>query len=134
MSDAARPEESFTLADAEGGFIEVTGAEALRSKFERVFFDKHLSPDQILRLWESNEKARAAIEQLFGIETLNAVAERLELRKPCASNPPAITQRRASRSKPKRNRRARLPRAPRPRAAGDAADAGKRQLSMLTCS
>jgi len=46
-------DESFTLADAEGGFIEVTGAEALRSEFERIFFDKHLAPGQILGLWES---------------------------------------------------------------------------------
>jgi hypothetical protein len=77
MSDSAPPEESFTLVDAEGGFIEVTGAEALCSEFERIFFDKHLSPDQILGLWESNEPARAAIERLFGIEALNAAAERL---------------------------------------------------------
>jgi hypothetical protein len=32
--DAAEPPESFSLADAEGGFIDITGAEALRSAFE----------------------------------------------------------------------------------------------------
>ena len=70
--------ENFTLADAEGAFIEVVGAEALRSEFERIFFDKHLSPDQILGLWESNEEARPAIERLFGAEALEAAAERLQ--------------------------------------------------------
>jgi hypothetical protein len=78
--DAAAPEtaaqESFALADAEGGFIEVTGAEALRSEFERIFFDGLLSRDQILGLWESNEEARLAIERLFGAEALEAAAER----------------------------------------------------------
>ena len=53
---------------AEGGFIKVSGTEALRSEFERLFCDKHLSPDQILGLWESNEAARAAIERWFGAE------------------------------------------------------------------
>src|SRR5580700_7840306 len=74
---AAAPEESFALADAEGGFIEVNDAETLRSEFERLFFDKHLSPDQVLGLWESNEAARAAIERRFGAEALNAAAEHL---------------------------------------------------------
>jgi hypothetical protein len=74
---AAPLEESLALADAEGGFIEVNDAEALRSEFERLFFDKHLSPDQILGLWESNEAARAAIECRFGAEALNPAAERL---------------------------------------------------------
>jgi hypothetical protein len=49
----------------------------LRSEFERLFFDQHLSSDQVLGLWESNEPARAAIERLFGVEALNAAAERL---------------------------------------------------------
>ena len=70
-------QESFTLADAEGGFIEVTGAEALRSEFERIFFDKHLAPGQILGLWESNDRARAAIERLFGAEALDPAAEHM---------------------------------------------------------
>jgi hypothetical protein len=73
---AASAKDSFTLADAEGRFIKVTGT-TLRSEFERLFFDKHLSPDQIRGLWESNEAARAAIERLFGAEALNAAAERV---------------------------------------------------------
>src|SRR5580700_5429666 len=73
---AASAKDSFTLADAEGRFIKVTGT-TLRSEFERLFFDKHLSPDQVLGLWESNEAARAAIERRFGAEALNAAAERL---------------------------------------------------------
>jgi hypothetical protein len=76
-SDTAA-KERFTLVDAEGAFIEVIGAEALRSEFERVFFNKHLSPDQVLGLWESNEEARLAIERLFGAEVLGAAAERLQ--------------------------------------------------------
>jgi hypothetical protein len=75
---AVPPEESFTIADAEGGFIEVNGAEALRAAFEGLLFDNHLSPDQVVGVWESNELVRAAIERLFGIEALNAAAERLE--------------------------------------------------------
>jgi hypothetical protein len=70
--------ENFKLAGAEGAFTEVVGAEALRSEFERIFFDKHLSRDQILGLWESNEEARLAIERLFGAEALEAAAERLQ--------------------------------------------------------
>jgi hypothetical protein len=86
---AAAPEESLALADAEGGFIEVTGAEALRSEFERLLFDKHLSPDQVLGLWESNEAARAAIERRFGAEALNAAAERLAAMQAARGHPRA---------------------------------------------
>jgi hypothetical protein len=78
VSEAAAQEKSFTLVDAEGGFIEVTGAEALRAAFEGLLFDNHLSADQVVGVWESNEPAHAAIERLFGIEALNAAAERLE--------------------------------------------------------
>jgi hypothetical protein len=78
VSEAAAQEKSFTLVDAEGGFIEVTGAEALRAAFEGLLFDNHPSADQVVGVWESNEPARAAIERLFGIEALNAAAERLE--------------------------------------------------------
>jgi hypothetical protein len=75
--EPAAPEESFTLADAEGGFIDVTGAEALRAEFERLFFDPHLSPDQILGLWESNEAARLALARRFGPAALAPAGERL---------------------------------------------------------
>ena len=75
---AAAPEEGFTLADAEGGFVEVTGAAALEAAFERLFLDPHLSPDQIIGLWESNEAARAAIERRCGPAALAPAKERLE--------------------------------------------------------
>jgi hypothetical protein len=70
-------EESFTLVDAEGGFIEVIGGDALLSTFERIFSKEHLSADQILGLWESNDCARDAIERLFGSEALVPATERV---------------------------------------------------------
>jgi hypothetical protein len=62
--------ETYTLIDADGVVIEVVGPAALRAGFERLFFDKHLSPDQVAGVWESNEAARQAIERLFGPEAL----------------------------------------------------------------
>jgi hypothetical protein len=62
--------EVYTLADAEGGFIEVAGGDALRTAFECLFVDRHLAPDQILGLWESNEAARGVIAQVFGAGAL----------------------------------------------------------------
>ena len=70
--------ESFTLADADGGFLDVSGAEALRAEFERLFFNPHLSPDQILGLWESNNQARVAIARLYGRAVLAPAEKRLE--------------------------------------------------------
>src|SRR6266851_2317575 len=70
-------EESFTLANAEGEFVEVVGGAVLRAEWERIFAAKHLSPDQIRALWEANDAARAAIERLFGAEALEIAAERL---------------------------------------------------------
>jgi hypothetical protein len=58
--------ETYTLVDADGAFIEVAGSEALRDRFEEICCDKHLSPDQVAGVWESNEPARKAIERLFG--------------------------------------------------------------------
>jgi len=69
--DPFEPHETFTLADAEGGFTDVSGAEALRSAFERLFFDPHLPPGQVLGLWESNENARRVITQVFGSAALD---------------------------------------------------------------
>jgi hypothetical protein len=70
-------EESFTLANAEGEFVEVVGGAALRAEWQRIFAAKHLSPDQIRALWDANKAARAAIERLFGAEALEMAAERL---------------------------------------------------------
>ena len=36
-----------------------------------MFFDKHLSPDQVIGVWESNEPARQAIERLLGKKALS---------------------------------------------------------------
>jgi hypothetical protein len=66
------PDEPYTLADAEGGFIEVNGVEELRSTFERLLFDPTLSPAQILGLWESNEDARNGITRIFGAAALDS--------------------------------------------------------------
>ncbi len=76
--EPAAAAESFTLADAEGGFLDVSGAEALRAEFERLFFNPHLSSDQILGLWESNDQARVAIARLYGPAVLAPAEERLE--------------------------------------------------------
>ncbi len=76
-SDLEEQNEAYTLADAEGGFIEVTGGDALRTAFECLFFDRHLVPDQILGLWESNEAARGVIAQLFGAGALDETEARL---------------------------------------------------------
>jgi hypothetical protein len=75
--DEAEPQESFSLADAEGEFIDITGADALRSAFEQLFFDPHLPPAQILGLWESNDDARGVITRVFGSAALDPAEARL---------------------------------------------------------
>jgi hypothetical protein len=71
-------------------FIEVAGAEELCTEFERLFCDKHLAPDEIRGLWESNEPARAAIERVFGAAALLPAFERLLLAEPAAGPGPRI--------------------------------------------
>jgi hypothetical protein len=71
-------QESYTLVDADGVVLEVVGAEALRIGFDRMVFNKHLSPDQIVGVWESNEVARSTIERLFGPEALAVSEEHLK--------------------------------------------------------
>ena len=78
----APPEQSFALVDADGVFIEVCGAAIMRAEFERIFAAKHLFPDQIARLWEANQPARAAIERLFGAEALQPVSARVQSAQP----------------------------------------------------
>jgi hypothetical protein len=75
--DASEPQESFTLVDADGEFVEIAGADALRLAFERLFFDPHLPPAQILGLWESNEGARSVIARVFGSAALDPAEARL---------------------------------------------------------
>jgi hypothetical protein len=84
VSIAANPDsselpESFTLADADGGFVEIAGADALRSAFEHLFFDPHLPPAQILGLWESNEDARGVIARVYGSAALDSVEALLRM-------------------------------------------------------
>ena len=70
-------DETYTLVDADGAFIEVAGSEALRDRFAEICCDKHLSPDQVAGVWESNEPARQAIERLFGPGALGSAAAHL---------------------------------------------------------
>ncbi len=91
-------EESFTLANAEGEFIEVVGGAALRAEWERIFAAKHLSPDQIRVLWEANKAARAAIERLFGAEVLEMAAERLRATAAAGEEPAGKTMTRPRQS------------------------------------
>jgi hypothetical protein len=70
-------EETYSLVDADGTVIEVAGRDALHAAFERLFFDKHLSPDQAAGVWESNEPARQVIERLFGPQALVQATEYL---------------------------------------------------------
>jgi hypothetical protein len=72
-----RDNEIHTLIDVDGVVLEVVGAEALRTGFEEMFFDKHLSRDQALGVWESNEPARRTIERLFGKATLRPAEDHL---------------------------------------------------------
>jgi hypothetical protein len=65
-SPANRAGETYHLVDADGDVIEVASPDALRTRFEELVCDKHLSPAQIAGIWESNEPARKAIEQFFG--------------------------------------------------------------------
>jgi hypothetical protein len=81
-ADQPKPEATLenmahTLIDADGVVLEIAGAEALRTGFEQMFFDKHLSPDQALGVWESNEPARGAIERLFGKAALRPAEDHL---------------------------------------------------------
>jgi hypothetical protein len=68
---------TYALIDADGVGIEVVGSDALRAGFAEMFVDKHLSPDQIAGMWESNETARRTIEELFGPAALAEAHERL---------------------------------------------------------
>jgi hypothetical protein len=79
-------DNAYTLIDADGALTEVVGAEALRARFEQVFFGKHLSPDQIAGVWESNELARKTIEQLFGPGALGQAEEHLNSSHPPSDN------------------------------------------------
>jgi hypothetical protein len=67
---ANRAGETYYLVDADGAVIEVAGPDALRARFEEIVCDKHLSPDQVVGVWESNEPARQTIARLFGAEAL----------------------------------------------------------------
>ena len=76
-SDIAPADQTFALVDADGAVAEIVGAEALRVAFERVILDRHLSPNQTMGVWESNEPARNAIVNIFGAEALGPAEELL---------------------------------------------------------
>jgi hypothetical protein len=69
--------EVFTLVDADGQFIDVAGAESLRTEFERIMSAEHLSPQQLVGVWESNAPARKIIETRLGPEALRLAQEHL---------------------------------------------------------
>jgi hypothetical protein len=71
-------QETFTLIDADGAFIEVVGPSALQNTFGDMFFNEQLSMDQITGLWESNEMARAAIARLLGPDALTLANARFQ--------------------------------------------------------
>jgi hypothetical protein len=89
---------TYALIDADGVCIEVVGPDALRAGFAEMFVDKHLSPDQIAGMWESNETARRTIEELFGPGALAEAHERLRSLQGRSSpgdgqsDPPALSQ------------------------------------------
>lgn len=74
---APKPEQTFALVNAEGAFVKVSGAEALRAGFEQILFDKSLSAQQVLGVWESNEPARKVIEDRFGEAALRGAVKYL---------------------------------------------------------
>jgi hypothetical protein len=67
----------FTLVDADRQFIDVDGAEGLRTELERILSAEHLSPQQIIGVWESNAPARNIIEAQLGPDALRLVEEHL---------------------------------------------------------
>jgi hypothetical protein len=77
LAEATSKNEAHALVDADGVVIEVVGGDALRTGFEQMVFDKRLSPDQVLGVWESNEPARLAIERLFGKAALRPAEDHL---------------------------------------------------------
>jgi hypothetical protein len=68
----------YALVDVEGSTIEVTGLSATQVSFEGLF-DRHLTPAQILGLWESNTLARAVIGQRRGEAALADLSDRVAM-------------------------------------------------------
>ncbi len=75
-SVATTEDSVYRLIDTEGVLIEVTGFTTLRRTFEGLF-EGHLTPAQILGLWESNEGARAVIAEHGEEASLAALADRV---------------------------------------------------------
>jgi hypothetical protein len=69
-ADEPMASETYALIDAEGVFIEVESVKGLREAFDRLFADPHLSADEVLGLWDSNEAAREELERAFGANAL----------------------------------------------------------------
>jgi hypothetical protein len=59
-------DQGYVLIDADGVLIEVTGIAALRTEFERLLFDKHLTANQVTGVWESNAAARDILQATWG--------------------------------------------------------------------
>jgi hypothetical protein len=71
-------EADYALVDAEGRFIETESLSSLRDAFDRLFADPHISADQVLGLWESNEAARYELARAFGESALVEADHRRE--------------------------------------------------------
>jgi hypothetical protein len=103
-SAPSEPHQTFTLADAEGGFTDVSGAEALRSAFERLFLDSHLPPGQVLGIWEANEDARRTITETFGATALDEAEAHLRVATQQYEEQRATRRSAAGRSRSRANR------------------------------
>jgi hypothetical protein len=86
----------YGLIDAEGGFIEVDGLEALREAFERLFADPQLSAAQVLGVWESNKGAHDELERAFGIAAITGA----DRRRQCAEREEGYSSEHAKANRP----------------------------------
>jgi hypothetical protein len=71
-------DQDYTLVDADGDLIEVTGRTALRTEFEHLLLDKHLTANQIVGVWESNAAARAVLETARGETPLRQLEDHVK--------------------------------------------------------
>jgi hypothetical protein len=68
-------DQAYALIDADGALIEVTGTTALRTEFERLLFDKHLTASQVVGVWESNVAARDILQAALGETSLRQLED-----------------------------------------------------------
>jgi hypothetical protein len=71
-------DQDYTLVNADGVLIEVTGRTALRTEFERLLLDKHLTASQVVGVWESNAAARDILETARGKTPLRQLEDHVK--------------------------------------------------------